>query len=463
MAQMSPFQLSVLKTPETANLALLGARGGGKTTAAVLLALRHVQQYGEDASVLIVRRTFRSLSQFEDEMLSLLGAVSGGAHSFNRAEHIARFNGATIELSAIEDQRGYDRLQGKSYTLIIVDEVTQYPSERLLRLLRSNLRGPGHVPTRVVYCGNPGGPLHGRIYERHVRGRRSHVPYELELADSDETETWITINSGPADNPFIDTQAYIRRLREACHGDPVRLQQWLFGSWEQGSGLMWPMFDSSVHVISWDAPVDPDQFVPRVGIDFGLSAPSCAHLGIRAKRDLTFPDGRRLPRDSVIVVDEVSDVIWQDDNLNTSSEWGPDRLAERVASMCANHGVHRPSGVVDNYRGIQGDDVINVMRQTGQFWNLTLPKKGRRAERWALMGSMLTAATEQNPSRPHLFVSERCKFLIHAIGNSVRDEKDPDDVADTPHCPDHPLDSCTYMLAEQRVQRVTSSRLVGVY
>ncbi len=461
--KLSAFQQTVLETPETANLALLGARGGGKTTAAVLLAIRHVQEHGEDASVLIVRRTFRALSQFEDELMTLLGAVSAGSHAFNRAEHIARFNGATIELAAIEDQRGYDRLQGKSYTLIIIDEVTQYPAERLLRLLRSNLRGPEHVPTRVVYCGNPGGPLHGRIYDRHVRDRQSHAPYELPLADSDETETWITIQSGPADNPFIDQQAYIRRLREACHGDPVRLQQWLFGSWEQGSGLMWPMFDPGVHVIRWESTVNPDQFVARVGIDFGLSAPSVAHLGIRAKRALTFPDGRKLPPDSVLVIDEISDVIWQDDNLNKSGEWPPDRLAERVAAMCASSGVHRPSGVVDNYRGIQGDDVLNIMRATGGFYNLTLPKKGRRAERWTLMASMLAAAREQNPSRPHLYISDRCKFLIHAIGNSVRDEKDPDDVADTPHCPDHPLDSCTYMLAEHRVQRVTSGHAVGLY
>ena len=49
-----------------------------------------------------------------------------------------------------------------------------------MRLLRSNLRAPEGVTTRVVYIGNPGGALMGRIYDRHVKHRRSHVPYEVD-------------------------------------------------------------------------------------------------------------------------------------------------------------------------------------------------------------------------------------------------------------------------------------------
>ncbi|MEM6680742.1 MAG: terminase family protein [Pseudomonadota bacterium] len=462
LERISPFQQSVLEAPEGVNLALLGARGGGKTIAAVALAALHLQEHGPNASVLIVRRTLRALSDFEDDLLRLItSGFSFGSHSYNRAEKILRWNGGSITLAAIERTADYDKLQGKNFTLLIVEEITQHSSEKVLRLLRSNLRAPDGVPTRVVYVGNPGGPLHGRIFERHIKNRRDHEPYHLKIDGTEAQEPWITIKSGPADNPFIDQQAYIRRLREACHGDPVRLQQWLFGDWTRGEGLMWPMFDPEVHVIKWDHHFDRDKFDTRVGIDFGISAPSVGHLGIRAKRDLTFPDGRILPRDSVIVVDEVTDVIWTEDNLNTSSEWQADRLAERVANMCANYGVRQPSGVVDNQRGLQGDDVLQIMQQTGQFWSLSLPKKGRRAERWTLMGSML-AATIERSNRPHLYISNRCRFLIHALANSVRDERDPDDVADTPHCPDHPLDACTYMLAEQRVQRATIRRTVGL-
>lgn len=458
MLRLSPFQTSVLEVPRACNIALLGARGGGKTMAAIALILREIEDYQDDCSVLVVRRTLRALSDFEDELLTAVGATY--PHSYNRSEKILRVGGAKVTLAAIERPGDYDKLQGKNFHMIVIEEVTQYTSERVLRLLRSNLRAPEGVTTRVVYLGNPGGPLHGRIYERHVRDRRSHVPYEV------DGEQWVTIPSGPADNPFIDIEAYVKRLREACHGNETLLNQWLFGRWEQGSGLMWPMWDAETHVISvQQQQLNLSPFVVRVGIDWGLSAPSVAHIGLRTKRDMQI-NGIQMPRDSVIVLDEVTDLIGTpgiDEDLNTSREWVPDRLGERVAMVCADWGIRKPTAVVDNARGLQGEDVKNMIQETGHFWHVGLPKKGRRAERWVLISSMLQAAVEQNPIRPHLYVSDRCGFLMHALASATRDERSPDDVADIPSCPDHPLDSCSYMIAEQRVVRGSSGRTIGAY
>ena len=463
MERVSPFQLSVLETPEQLNLALLGARGGGKSTAAVMLAVRHLEQYGEEAAVLIVRKTYRALADFEDEMLGFVSHVTQGSHSYNRAEKILRWNGGTIRLTSVERTSDYtDRLQGVNVTLLVVDEVTAYSSERILRLLRSNLRAPEGMPTRVVYLGNPGGPLHGRIYERHVKDRVSHVPYELPLEGTDDTEPWVSIFSGPADNPFIDVQAYIRRLREACHGDTVRLQQWLFGDWTQGEGLLFPSFKTDTHILPELNPIAGDKFRAHVAIDWGISSPSVALLGAKAKRDLETTFGR-LPAGSVVVWDEATDAIFGGDNLNSSSEWPPDRLAERTANMCADQGVRRPNVVVDSARGLQGDTVLGLMRETGSFWNVTLPKKGRRAEGWAHVNSMLLAAAERDPKRPHLYISERCKLLLATLPNAVRDERDPDDWHDTPHCPDHAGDALRYLLAETRTQSATTGRVTGLF
>lgn len=463
MQKLSPFQLSVLETPEDHNLALLGARGGGKTTGAIALAARHMQEHGEHASVLVVRKTLRALTDFEDDLLAFCSKVFDSGYAYNRAEKILRVNSlGKLTLAAIDRPSDYDKLQGKNFSLIIIEEVTQYASERVLRLLRSNLRAPEGVPTRVVYLGNPGGPLHGRIFQRHVKDRMDHVPYEI------DGENWITIRSGPTNNPFIDVHAYIQRLREACHGDAVKLQQWLFGDWTQGEGLMWPVFDQAMHVIDADPrrlSAASDLFAPYVGIDWGLSSPSVAHLGVRLKRDATIDD-RFMPRDSVIVLDEVTDLIGTpgiDEDLNKSSEWMPDRLGERTSSMCADWGVKKPSAVVDNARGLQGEDVMSMIRETGGFWSVTLPNKGRRAERWAVIGSMLQAAVEKSQTRPQLYVTDRCTFLIHALANSTRDERSPDDVADVPSCPDHPLDSAAYLINQFRPKRGSSGTYIGGY
>ena len=466
MDRLSPFQASVLATPESANLALLGARGGGKTIAGVALAVRHLAEHGEGAHVLIVRRTLRALSEFEDELLRLVGVHSLGMHEYNKAEKILRWSGGTITLAAIEQPRDYDKLQGKSFTLLIVDEVTQYGTERLLRLLRSNLRAAPGVPTRVVYLGNPGGPLHARIFERHVKDRASHVPYTLPVADDgDEAEAWITIFSGPADNPFIDRDAYVRRLREACHGDPVRLRQWLFGEWEVGSGRMFDMFDPDVHLLRLtdDFQISEDQFAPFTSIDWGLSSPSVALIGGRARRSLDIDGRRPAPAGSLFVFDEVTDAIFDNpEDLSRSREWSPARLGERVVNRAADLGVQRVSGVVDSARGLRGESLHLEMRAEG-FGSLTPPRKGSRAEGHALLRSMLTAAAERDPSRPHLYISDRCRYVLATLPNVVRDEADPDDIADTPSCPDHGIDALRYLSTWARRLKPITWQPLNVY
>lgn len=462
--QLSAMQTAVLQVPPEYNVALLGGRGGGKSVAALMLALQHMRDHGADASVLVVRRTLRALSEFEDEMLAIVAAATGGGYSYNRVEKILRVAGATITLAAIEDRRSYDKLQGKSFSMLVVEEVTQFASERLLRMLRSNLRAPAGVPTRVVYVGNPGGPLHGLIHARHILDRRPYVPYEIELDDGADSESWVTVPSTLHDNPFIAHDAYIRRLREACHGNPGLLQQWLEGAWEEGAGLLFPAFSREVHLLARSErfAVDREVWRPRVAIDWGLSSPSVSLLGLRANRDMDLGRGR-VPRGSLWVVQEVTDAEFGDElDLTASREWSPSRLAERVVSAAASLGVQRPSGVVDSARGLRGEDLAREMQAEG-FWQLTRPRKGRRAEGWALVSSMLTAAAERDPVRPHIYFDPSCRYLLATLPRATRDEQDPDDWMDAPSCPDHAGDALRYLVSEQRVPPVGQGHVVGMF
>ena len=460
--QLSAMQTAVLGIPHEYNIALLGGRGGGKSVAALMLALQHIQTYGEEANVLVVRRTLRALSEFEDEMLAIVANATGGNYSYNKVEKILRVAGATVTLAAIEDRRSYDKLQGKSFTMLIVEEVTQFAGERLLRMIRSNLRAREGIPTRVVYCGNPGGPLHGLIHKRHILNRQPYVPYSIELEDGD-AELWVTVPSTLHDNPFIAHDAYIRRLREACHGNPGLLQQWLEGAWDSGAGLLFT-FDYDVHVLPRPNRfvVDYDMWRARVGIDWGLSSPSVSLLGLRANRPLDLGRGV-VPKGSLWVVQEVTDAVMDDEmDLSTSREWPPSRLGERIVNRAADMGVQRPTGVVDSARGLRGEDLADEMREEG-FWQLTRPRKGSRAEGWALINSMLTAAADRDPIRPHLYIDPCFAYLLATLPSAVRDESDPDDWHDTPSCPDHAGDALRYLVNEQRVRPITNGRVVGMF
>src|SRR5690349_14303336 len=131
--QMSDFQRKVLAIPETFDVFLGGGRGGAKSFALALIALRHAEQYREGARALYIRQSYKGLADFESTCRELFGLVSGTAVRYSGAEHIFRFpNAAYLELAQLETHADYGKYQGRSFTLRLVDEAGQYATPDLL-------------------------------------------------------------------------------------------------------------------------------------------------------------------------------------------------------------------------------------------------------------------------------------------------------------------------------------------
>ncbi len=168
---LSDWQESILRLPESFDLALLGGRGAGKSYALIYLILRHVEQYGAAARAFLIRRSFPGLADLEASCRTIFGEVYGKAASFNAQQHRWKFpNGAVLELGPLEIEADFLRYQGRSATWIGVDEAQQFPDPALLDLLRSNLRGPGEIPLRMTLAANPGGAGSGWIFQRFFSG-----------------------------------------------------------------------------------------------------------------------------------------------------------------------------------------------------------------------------------------------------------------------------------------------------
>ncbi len=96
--QPTPYQSTVLSGPEHWNLMLAGGRGGGKSTAASLLTLRHVEKYGKAAAPLLIRETHKAVTELEEQLDQLFNDAYGRSVKLNRADHLFRLpSGARVE------------------------------------------------------------------------------------------------------------------------------------------------------------------------------------------------------------------------------------------------------------------------------------------------------------------------------------------------------------------------------
>ena len=166
MIEPTPYQTRVLEVPEAWSMLLAGGRGGGKSTTASLLVLRHVEKYRADARPLLIRETHKAVTELEDQLDALFHNSYGRGVKLNRADHVFRLpNGAQVELGQLATPGDYKKYQGRSKTLLVVDEYGLLRDRRWVELLKSNLRSPADIPLRTILAANPGGSLHAHVHQ----------------------------------------------------------------------------------------------------------------------------------------------------------------------------------------------------------------------------------------------------------------------------------------------------------
>jgi hypothetical protein len=455
MLQPTAFQSRVLAVPEQWNLALLGGRGGGKTTGLSLLVLRHCAAYGPAAKPLVIRQSYQGLQRIEEELLQLFTSAFGQAVAHNRAEHIFRLpNGATVELGQITDQKSYIRYQGRETTLLCLDELTNYSTTRFTDLLRSNLRSPAGVPLRVVVTGNPGGPLHAVVAKRHVHGRLPWRPYQLD----EDGDVWVTCPSVFTDNPHLDHASYQRQIMASAGGDLALARSWLDGDWSELSGAFFSDVWGSHCILPdepWTVPRRDAGWRSYVALDWGMSAPSVALLCARPMlHRLPGPGSRSFPAGSLIVLDEVTTADPRDPTRGLG--WPPQMLAEEVIAACRRWRVS-PRGVGDDARGLEGSTLLEQLRR----WGLALERPVKdRISGWVAVKQMMSAAKSEDPDTPGLWVSERCRYTLETLPIVARSELRREDLATDG--PDHAADALRYGVAHNP-RGVTAGRVHGYF
>jgi len=443
------FQHNVLLLPEEVDVFLGGGRGGGKSYALGLLALRHIEQYGDRARILYIRRTYKGLSDFELLTRELFGMIYGSAARYNGAEHVWKFpNGGYLEFGQLENSGDYSKYQGRSFTLLMVDEAGQFPSPDLLDILRSNLRGPKAVPIRMIIAANPGGAGHHWLAKRYVF---QAAPWKMFLEIKSKRQ-WCYAPSTFAGNQFIDREQYKDQLESSCPSDPELLRAWIDGDWAVNRGAYFAsVLDESRNC------TDPWKEVPEfhnekwesfLCHDFGSSAPSATYI-VCISPGATGPDGRFYPRDSLVLVDELA--TNKRDRPNDGLGWTVPILAEAIVELCKRWNI-RPVGVADDAifaKSGHGAGSIADEFMLGDV-RFSPAKKADRLTGWNIMRRMLADAGK--PDVPGLYISRNCAYFWETVPQLGRDQKRVEDVDSTGA--DHAADAVRYGCLRERSEMI---------
>lgn len=428
----TPYQSNVLMVPEDISLILAGGRGGGKSFAIAFLVLRHCQQYGAKARVLITRRRLKSLLQFSTELLMLFKSGFGPGVQFNQQDSMFRLpNGATVQMAHAENASAIsDVAQGMNFSLIVCDEVGEGPSMEVVDQLGLSLRAPG-VPLRMILAGNPGGQNHGVLSQRYIAGRQPFVPFEF----GGNQFCWCP--STLDDNPHLPDQ-YKRNFEVLRVSDPALYEAMRWGRWDKIVGDFFQGVWREEEMVIDHHHVPPDMFSKlSLAIDWGSAAPMVALLMGTLAYNVRLPDDRVLPKGSVVVYDEHAEF----DPLNIARGTGrtPSEIAPKIIAMCARNGV-RARGVIDaaaeaKTAGRREASISDLFRESGV--RVSPAKKGARVPRFEHLKQLMVQG--------EFYVARRCTGWLRTVPSLPRDPRNPEDV-DT-RSVDHWLDACSYGLA----------------
>lgn len=435
--ELNDFQQTVMAVPEDYDLFLGGGRGGGKSYALALLALRHAVEHGQRARILYIRRSYKGLADFEQVCREIFGMVYGTDARYNAAEHVWRFpNGAIMELGQLEAQADYAKYQGRSFTLLMVDEAGQFADSALLDLLRSNLRGPKEIPIRMVMAANPGGAGHHWLAHRYALRGAPWTPFD----EPKSKRAWVYAPSTFSGNRFLDREQYRDQLEAACPDDPELLRAWIAGDWAVNRGA----YFASV-LDEHRSMVDPWQCIPEgwqtyLAHDFGSAAPSVTYIIAKSPGGREAEVGGRFyPRNSLVLVDELA--THKTGNLTAGLGWTVPELAENIRAMCRKWKVPA-TGVADDAcfakAGHAAGSIADEFMQAGV--RFAPARKADRMTGWNRMRKLLANAGK--PDIAGLYVSRSCTYWWNTVPYLPRDAKKIEDVDSSG--PDHGADACRY-------------------
>ncbi len=391
-----------------------GAAGGGKSDALLGDFAQGIEAYGSAWRGIIFRRTYTMLSELEARSLEIYGPVYGDrAYSIGNKQW--KFpNGATLKFAYCDKDKDVLQYQGKSFSWVGWDELTQWPTDYAYNYLFSRVRSAQGAPCYIRATTNPGGPGHQWVKDRwQIPQTRPMQPIEDKFVDNNgELHTFqrTFIPAKVTDNKILmqNDPMYLYRLEQLS--DPAMRSALKDGNWDVFSGMALPEWNRDIHVIP-NAPV-PKGVTCWRALDWGYIKPY-ACLWFYADYD-----------GDVVVFNEL---YGQGDGINVGSQEPASVVREKIETFENEFDIWVPIGYLDPQCWAAHDDGPSIYTNLGGpklNWQAWSKGPNSRRNQLQIVHDYLKVVN----GRSRLRIMERCNNLIRTLPSLPLSMRDPEDI-----------------------------------
>jgi len=381
-----------------------GARGGGKTDAGLVWLTEYLDHPRFRA--LVIRKNADDLADWIDRAQRMYH-ILGVDIAYRPA--IIRFpSGAVVRTGHLKDEQSYTKYMGQEFPRILIEELTQIPTEkRYLQLIASCRSTVPELKPQIFATTNPGGLGHVWVKKRFVDPAPSGTEFEV------EGRTRIFVPSTIDDNPtlMINDPDYVKGLDALKSTDEQLWKAWRLGDWNTFAGQFFREFRTELHVIPPFIPNKNNIIVG--GMDWGRTAPFSFHLteisiiedeGVKFHRARTFLEvygTDKTPHEWAVIIKEkikgadlrLSDITWIQGDPAMFTKGNDNSLS-----------------IADQFKR---DDI------------LLRPGSNDRVGGWTNLHQWLSLAVD---TKPYWQIGENCHNLIRTLPELIHDENKVEDV-----------------------------------
>lgn len=394
-----------------------GSRGGGKTDAGIVWIGEH--QAHPRYRALVIRKNADDLSDWVDRVRVMYPHASVAY----RPAIITFPSGAVIRTGHLKDDQAYTKYQGQEYQRMLIEELTQIPSEkRYLQLIASCRSTIPELKSQIFATTNPGGVGHGWVKKRFIDFSK---PFKRK-PDPTSGRFRIFIPATLDDNPMLMSADpdYVRSMDALKDTDIELYKAWRLGDWDVFAGQAFREWHYDKHVVSnFDYPLSQCDRI--ISFDWGYR-----DKGVATWLAFT-PENRWGVRRCYMYRQLVQ------------TETDPDRWGEQLATYCSVDKVKYMVMPPDTYAHKQSKITIAsifeaALKPYGVYITPADASSGSRLNRKAITHKFLADAPD---GKPYLQVHESCTDWIESLPTLVYDERNVEDIASGD---DHSWDSGTY-------------------